>query len=134
MAADTEATVSAGAGRHEPNHGLRIFLIWLPVALAADLLIWFVWGPHMPPGALSNTAASQQTDINVMAVMAAPVMAFVLVYAGYALVVWRHREGDDEDGPPIHGNTRISAIWIAATSVIVLASRPPVSDSMTASD
>jgi cytochrome c oxidase subunit II len=120
MAADTEATVSAGAGRREPNHGLRIFLIWLPVALAADLLIWFVWGPHMPPGALSNTAASQQTDINVMAVMAAPVMAFVLVYAGYALVVWRHREGDDEDGPPIHGNTRISAIWIAATSVIVL--------------
>jgi cytochrome c oxidase subunit 2 len=118
MAASTGA--AAGAGRSEPNHGLRIFLIWLPIALAADLLIWFVWGPHMPPGDLSNTAASQQNDINVMAVMAAPVMIFVLVYAGYALVVWRHRPGDDEDGPPIHGNTRIAATWIGVTSAIVL--------------
>ena len=118
MAAAGKGRASTPAG--EPNHGLRIFLIWLPVALAADLLIWFVWGPHMPPGDLSSSAASQQFDINVMAVMAAPVMAFVLVYAGYALVVWRHREGDDEDGPPIYGNTRVSATWIGVTSVIVL--------------
>src|SRR5260370_26145965 len=108
--ATTGARAGAEAERREPNHGVRIFLIWLPIALAADLIIWFVWGPHMPPGALSSSAASQQTDINVMAVMAAPVMAFVLVYAGYALVVWRHREGDDEDGPPSHGHTPISAI------------------------
>jgi hypothetical protein len=33
----------------EPRHGLRIFLIWLVLALAADLVIWFVWGPHLPP-------------------------------------------------------------------------------------
>jgi cytochrome c oxidase subunit 2 len=111
---------TAEAGRREPNHGLRIFLIWLPMALAADLIIWFVWGPHMPPGDLSNTAASQQNDINVMAIMAAPVMIFVLVYAGYALIVWRHRPGDDEDGPPIHGNSRIAATWIGLTSAIVL--------------
>ena len=118
--AATEAPARAEAERREPNHGLRIFLIWLPVALAADLIIWFVWGPHMPPGDQSSTAASQQNDINVMAIMAAPVMAFVLVYTGYALIVWRHREGDDEDGPPIHGNTRISATWIGVTSAIVL--------------
>jgi cytochrome c oxidase subunit II len=118
--AATEAPTRAEAGRREPNHGLRIFLIWLPLALAADLIIWFAWGPHMPPGDLSNTAASQQNDINVMAIMAAPVMIFVLVYAAYALTVWRRRPGDDEDGPPIHGNTRIAATWIGLTSVIVL--------------
>ena len=55
---------------------------------------------------MSSSAASQQFDINVLVVMAAPVMLFVLIYFIYALVVWRHREGDDEDGPPIHGNTR----------------------------
>jgi cytochrome c oxidase subunit II len=114
------ADAMAGAQRPEPNHGLRIFLIWLPIALVADLLIWFVWGPHMPPGDISSSAASQQSDINVMAVMAAPVMAFVLTYGVYALIVWRHREGDDEDGPPIHGNTRIAATWIGVTSAIVL--------------
>ena len=111
---------SGRAGQAEPNHGLRIFLIWLVVALAADLVIWFVWGPHLPPGDMASAANGQQFDIRVMAVMAAPVMALVLVYGAYAMIVWRHREGDDTDGPPIHGNTRIQATWITVTSVIVL--------------
>jgi len=103
-----------------PHHGLRIFLIWLPVAVVADYLLYFVYGPHMPPGTMSTSAASQQFDIKVMSVMAAPVMAFVLVYGLYALIVWRHREGDDSDGPPIYGHTRIQATWITVSSVIVL--------------
>jgi cytochrome c oxidase subunit II len=121
MATTTEPAPAAQADASEPNHGLRIFLIWLPIALAADLVIWFIWGPHLPPGDMASASASQQFDIRVMAVMAAPVMAFVLVYAGYAFTVWRHREGDDEDGPPIRGNARISAIWIGLSSAIVLA-------------
>ena len=47
-------------------------------------------------------------------------MLMVLVFFGYSLVVWRHREDDEEDGPPIHGNARIQATWITVTSVIVL--------------
>ena len=108
------------AGADEPNHGLRIFLIWLPIAIVADYLLYFVYGPHMPPGTMSTSAASQQFDIKVMSVMAAPVMVFVLVFAGYSMVVWRHREGDAEDGPPIYGHTRIQATWITVSSVIVL--------------
>jgi cytochrome c oxidase subunit 2 len=103
-----------------PNHGLRILLIWLPVAVGGDLLLYFVYGPHMPPGTMSNSAASQQFDIKVMSAMAWPVMAFVLIYAIYAITVFRHREGDDEDGPPIHGHTRIQATWITCTAIIVL--------------
>jgi len=53
-------------------------------------------------------------------VMAAPVMVFVLVYFTYSLIVWRQREGDEEDGPPIHGNARIQTTWITLTTVIVL--------------
>ena len=74
----------------------------------------------MPPGQMSNSAASQQFDIKVMSVLAAPVMAFVLVFMAYSLIVWRHREGDDEDGPPIYGHARIQATWITVTAVIVL--------------
>ncbi|HEY2508220.1 MAG TPA: cytochrome c oxidase subunit II [Streptosporangiaceae bacterium] len=103
-----------------PNHGLRLVLLWLPVAVAADLLIYLVWGPHLPPGQMSTSASSQQFDIKIMAVMAAPVMAFVLIYFGYALVVWRQKAGDTEDGPAIQGNTRIQASWITITSVLVL--------------
>jgi cytochrome c oxidase subunit II len=115
------AQPEAPAAKAEPNHGLRIFLIWLVAAAIADPVIWWVWGPHLPPGAMSSSAASQQFDIKVMAVLAAPVMLFVLIFAGYSLIVWRYRPGDEEDGPPIHGNTRAQVSWIAATSVIVLA-------------
>ena len=120
MAADTEAPAPPAAAEQGPNHGLRIFIPWLVLSVVADVLIWVVWGPHLPPGAMSSSAANQQFDIKVMSVMAAPVMLFVLIYFGYALIVWRHREGDDEDGPPLHGNTRIQATWITLTSVIVL--------------
>jgi cytochrome c oxidase subunit 2 len=109
------------AGAAGPNHGLRIFIIWLPLAIIADWLLYFVYGPHMPPGKMSTSAASQQFDIKVMSVMAAPVMIFVLVYAAYALIVWHHRAGDETDGPPIYGHARIQATWITVTSVIVLA-------------
>ena len=115
VAAESQPSEAGG-----PNHGLRIFLIWLPLSVAADLILYFVYGPHMPPGRMSNTAQSQQFDIKVMSVLAAPVMIFVLVFAGYALIVWRRREGDDSDGPPIFGHARIQATWITVTAVIVL--------------
>jgi cytochrome c oxidase subunit 2 len=114
-----EATVASA--RSEPNHGLRIFLIWLPLAVAADLLIWFLWYPHFPPGRMSTSAQHQQFDIAVMAVLCAPVLLFVWTYGAYAVINWRQRAGDEEDGPPIHGTARIQATWIGVTAVIVLA-------------
>ena len=120
MAAASEAAGPAAAPA-ERNHGLRIFLIWLPLALAADLVIWFVWGPHLPPGDMSSSAANQQFDIKVMSVMAAPVLLFVLIYSGYSMITWRTRDGDEEDGPPIEGNARVQFSWITISTVIVLA-------------
>jgi len=117
-ASPTEATRPAEPTG--PNHGLRIFLIWLPVAVVAELLIWLVLGPHLPPGNLTDQAHSQQFDILMLFVLAAPVMIFVLTFFGYSLVAFRQREGDDEDGPPIHGHTGIQATWITGTAVIVL--------------
>ena len=103
-----------------PRHGLRLFLIWLVLALAADLIIWFVWKPHLPPGAMSDAARHQQFDIAVLAISGAPVVIFVLLYFIYSIVVWRARPGDDTDGEPIYGNTKVQATWIIGTTVIVL--------------
>jgi len=116
------ATPAAPAASAPPErrHGWWIFGIWLVLSVAADLLIWFAWYPHMPPGVMSSSASHQRFDIAFMALLAAPVVIFIWTYFGYAIVTWRHRAGDEEDGPPIHGNIRVQATWIVATAVIVL--------------
>jgi len=120
--AESQAPAAPGAPEKAgPNHGLRIFVIWIVLALVADLLIWFLLYPHLPPGRMSESAEHQQFDITVLGLAAAPVMLFVWTYFGYTLVNWRHRDGDDEDGPPLFGHTGIQATWIGGTAVIVLA-------------
>ena len=104
----------------EPPHGWRMFMIWIVLALAADLVIWFVWYPHLPPGRMSTAARHQQFDIAVLAITAAPVVLAVFIYFIYSIVVWRVRPGDEEDGPPIYGNTKVQASWIIGTTAIVL--------------
>jgi cytochrome c oxidase subunit II len=116
---ETPATVGGNAPA-EPRHGWRLFAIWFVLALAADLVIWFAWYPHMPPGRMTESAKHQQFDIAVLAISAAPVIIFVLLYFVYAIVVWRAKPGDDSDGAPIYGNTRVQATWIIGTSAIVL--------------
>jgi cytochrome c oxidase subunit 2 len=118
MAAESQAQPASPG---EPSHGRRILLIWAVLAIAADLLLWFALGPHLPPGNMTTTATEEQGAIKLMSVLSAPVLVLVLVYFGYALIVWRQRDGDDEDGPPIHGSTRIQTAWIVGTTVIVLA-------------
>ena len=50
------ASQAPAAATPETRHGRRIFLIWIVLALVADLLIWFAWYPHMPPGVMSSSA------------------------------------------------------------------------------
>ena len=65
MATPEAPAASAQSG---PNHGMRIFLIWLPLTVIADLLIWFALYPHLPPGRMSSSAQHQQFDIAFMGV------------------------------------------------------------------
>jgi cytochrome c oxidase subunit II len=114
------ATTQDGARGGEPRHGWRIFFIWLVLALAGDLLIWFLLYPHLPPGDMSDSARHQQFDIAVLAVAGTPVVVAVLTYFGYSIVAFRARPGDDSDGPPIRGNTRVQLLWITGTALIVM--------------
>ena len=118
-ATDTAAVAGAGASP-EPRHGWRLLLMWLVLSIPACLVIWFVWYPHMPPGRMSTSAASEQFDIAVLSVTAAPVIIGVLLYFIYSIVVGRARPGDESDGPAIYGNTKVQATWIIGTTMIVL--------------
>jgi cytochrome c oxidase subunit 2 len=95
-------------------------IVWVVLSIIGCLLVALVWGPHMPPGRASGTAASQSTDITVLATIATPVIIGVLLYFGWALAFWRQKPGDETDAAPLHGNVKVQATWIVATSAIVL--------------
>ena len=116
-----EAGPAPAGSRGVRRDGLWLLVIWIVLSIIGCLLVALVWGPHLPPGAMSNTAASQQVDYTVLGVIATPVVIGVLLYFGWALAFWRQKPGDETDAAPIHGNTRIQATWITVTSAIVLA-------------
>ena len=104
------------------NDGLRIFVAWLVLSVIGCLLVWFVWGPHLPPNGLSDQSAGQQYDNKVLGTVATPVVVLVVVYLLYALIFWRQDVDAEEieDGPYIPGNSRLSGGWIALTTFVVL--------------
>lgn len=60
------------------------------------------------------------TLLNVMIVLSALVFAVVLVMMVYAIWKYRAKPGDESDGEPIHGNTRLEIAWTLIPTIIVL--------------
>ena len=112
---------SLPAGQGDRRDKLVLPVLWVVLSIIGSLLVALVWGPHMPPGRASVQAASQATDFTVLGTMAAPVIIGVLLYFGWALAFWRQKPGDETDAMPLHGNVKVQATWIVATSAIVLA-------------
>jgi cytochrome c oxidase subunit 2 len=119
MAADAVNSKETVPGGRRDRLWLPV--LWIVLSVTGCLLVAYVWGPHMPPGAASTSAASQQFDTRVLAVLATPVIVGILLYLGWALTFWRQKPGDEADAAPIHGNTTVQATWIIGTAAIVLA-------------
>jgi cytochrome c oxidase subunit 2 len=72
-------------------------------------------------GVQGSTAASKiDTLLDVMIVLSSFVFSLVIVMLGYALLNFRAKPGDEGDGEPIHGNTRLEVAWTVIPTVIVL--------------
>jgi cytochrome c oxidase subunit II len=72
-------------------------------------------------GAEDSTAAPKIDDLmNIMIVLSSIVFAIVIVALGYALIAFRAKPGDESDGEPIHGNTRLEIAWTVVPTIIVL--------------
>jgi len=96
----------------------RLFaaVIVLTVVMAA-VLLQFDWN-----GVAGSTQAGPiDTLLDVMIVISCFVFAVVLVMLGYAVWRYRAKPGDESDGEPIHGNTRLEIVWTAIPTIIVLA-------------
>jgi len=111
--------------RTDKQHLQRIGVIWLVSSLVAMALVYFWWGPHLPPGTDSVEAKGQQFDNRILATVAVPVFLFVWVYLGYVLLNWRVKSdtpvAELEDGPAVKGHRGFQATWMIVTSVTVFA-------------
>jgi cytochrome c oxidase subunit 2 len=84
--------------------------------LIAVILVQFNWF-----GEGASTAAPQIDQLmDIMIILSSYVFAGVCVALGYALIKWRVKPGDESDGLPIHGNTKLEIIWTLIPTVIVL--------------
>jgi cytochrome c oxidase subunit 2 len=72
------------------------------------------------------TVASVQADkiktlYDVLIIASVPIFVLVVTVVLGAVIRFRMRPGqEDQDGPPIHGNTRLEVIWTALPAVIIL--------------
>ncbi len=85
-------------------------------AVISAVMLQFRWD-----GVQASTAASKiDTLLDVMIVLSSFVFSLVVVLMGYALWKFRAKPGDEGDGEPIHGNTRLEVAWTLIPTVIVL--------------
>jgi cytochrome c oxidase subunit II len=72
-------------------------------------------------GVQGSTAAPKiDTLLDVMIVLSAFVFSLVMVMLAYAVWKFRAKPGDEGDGEPIHGNTKLEVAWTLIPTVIVL--------------
>ncbi|MDX2136675.1 MAG: cytochrome c oxidase subunit II [Chloroflexota bacterium] len=89
------------------------------VVILAGALFFAIIVPGIMPVQASTQA--QQIDQLFTFLMFVGGAVFMLVQGVllYAVVRYRARPGDLADGPPVHGNTMIEAVWTAIPAVIV---------------
>ena len=72
-------------------------------------------------GQQGSTAAPKIDELlDVMIVLSSFVFSLVMVMLFYALWKFKAKPGDESDGEPIHGNTRLEIAWTLIPTVIVL--------------
>jgi cytochrome c oxidase subunit II len=90
-------------------------MVVLTVVSSVVMLIpdWF--GPSD-----SEEAGPIDTLLDVMIVLSCFVFSIVMVMFAYAVWRFRAKPGDESDGEPIHGNTKLEIAWTVIPTIIVL--------------
>lgn len=85
------------------------------IGIVIGLLIdWF-------PVQGSTQAKDIDTLWDVLIIASVPVFVLVTVVVLYAVKEFRMKPGqENEDGPPIHGNTRLEVIWTAVPAILLV--------------
>jgi cytochrome c oxidase subunit 2 len=96
---------------------LRLFALMMAITVVGSVvLLQFDWFGD----AASEEAPPIDTLFDVMVVLSTFVFAIVMVMFGYAIWKYRAKPGDESDGEPIHGNTKLEIAWTVIPTIIVL--------------
>jgi cytochrome c oxidase subunit 2 len=97
-------------------------VVWLVVSgvaasivgvILALLIDWF-------PTQASTQADDIDTLYDVLLIASVPIFVLVVTVVLGSVVFFRMRPGqENEDGPPIHGNTRLEVIWTALPAALI---------------
>jgi cytochrome c oxidase subunit II len=94
-------------------------VIWLTAVITAIGTVVVLNVPWLPKEA-SSQASEMDTLYDVLAVASVFVFALVSSILIISVLRFRRRYGDEHDGDPIHGDTRLEAVWTAIPAIIVL--------------
>jgi cytochrome c oxidase subunit 2 len=120
-AAPTPANPESNATIDQTHHWWRLIAIWVLLSAIADPLFYYLAGPHMPPGTMTDVAQGAQFDFNVLMVCAIPVVLAVWIYLLYAIITWRASRVGPEPvaGPEARGHLGVQVGWIVSSTVLV---------------
>jgi cytochrome c oxidase subunit 2 len=96
--------------------------LWIAGATWAVLSILgaaLVAGIQILPVIASREAEIENSAFVLLTVLSVPVLMFVVVALAYSALRFR-ANGDEEDGPPIHGHRGFQAIWLGLSFILVI--------------
>jgi cytochrome c oxidase subunit 2 len=104
----------------EPNHLRRIAVAWFVLSAILTPIVVAVIAPTLPPGNATNASSGQVFDNTVLFGIVTPIAVAIAVYFAYALVVFRRRGAEPQEGVATRDNPGVHIPWLATTTVIVL--------------
>jgi cytochrome c oxidase subunit II len=103
-----------------PVRNLPIAKLVAAILVATVVMSVIMLIPNWDGEQASTAAPKIDTLLDVIIVLASFVFSIVMVMMIYSVWKWRAKPGDESDGAPIHGNTRLEILWTAIPTVIVL--------------
>jgi cytochrome c oxidase subunit 2 len=86
-------------------------------AIGVALALWIDWFP----ADAAKEAGPIDTLYDVLMIVSIPIFVLVTTVILYSVWAFRMRPGqENEDGPPIHGNTRLEVIWTAVPAIMLV--------------
>jgi len=102
------------------RYSIRPMLVFGTLATAVG--IWIVLAIHWFPVDASKQAKRTRILYDVLLIASVPIFVLVITVIGFSVWWFRMRPGEElEDGPPIHGNTRLEVIWTVAPAILIVA-------------